>query len=195
MKDHKSICTQKAKQILKSYLKIFPNEKGRLQKLEELFSSKEDISSRSNMKGHLTASALVYFDNKFLFIHHKTLDKWLFPGGHMKKNDEDFYHSAFREAEEETGVKKSHLILSEWHINNQYIPIDIDIHPIAENKSKNEGDHYHHDLKFLVNLNQTKEISLDTNEVIDFAWLAIKDFPKGEMFDRLIGKLKNISEG
>ena len=45
--------------------------------------------SRSTLVGHITASAWVLNSDKSsaLLIHHKKLDQWFQPGGHIENND------------------------------------------------------------------------------------------------------------
>ena len=91
------------------------------------------------MPGHITATACVLHPDgrRFLLVHHKRLDRWLFPGGHVEKEDAAIWDTARREAVEETGVLLS-----------PQIPklIGIDVHGIPG--KKHEPYHLHHDLVF-----------------------------------------------
>jgi len=57
-----------------------------------------------------TVALFIRHKNKVLLIHHKKLDRWLPPGGHIEL-DEDPDQGLFRELEEETGLKKGHFDL------------------------------------------------------------------------------------
>lgn len=52
----------------------------------------------------LVSLAIVIHDGKILLVHHKKLDVWLAPGGHIDP-DELPHHAAIRECFEETGVR------------------------------------------------------------------------------------------
>mgnify|MGYP000258165355 CR=1 FL=1 len=65
---------------------------------------------------------------------------WCIPKGHIERG-EDVAVTAIREVYEETGL----VCISD--IENPE-PIDIDIHEIPANPSKNEGDHLHIDLLY-----------------------------------------------
>src|SRR5258707_15247764 len=56
--------------------------------------------------GHMTATACVLHPEggRFLLVHHKRLDRWLFPGGHVEVEDAAIWDTSRREAVEETGV-------------------------------------------------------------------------------------------
>src|ERR1043165_802932 len=62
-----------------------------------------DCLERSNLAGHLTASAFVIDRERrhLLLIHHKALGRWLQPGGHAD-GDPDLRAVARREVSEET---------------------------------------------------------------------------------------------
>jgi 8-oxo-dGTP pyrophosphatase MutT (NUDIX family) len=53
---------------------------------------------------HNTASAIVLDDaDRVLLVHHNKLGQWLYPGGHIDRN-EDPAEAALREVAEETGI-------------------------------------------------------------------------------------------
>jgi 8-oxo-dGTP pyrophosphatase MutT (NUDIX family) len=56
-----------------------------------------------NTKTDLTVGACIFLGNKVLLIHHAKLGLWLFPGGHIEK-DEIPDDTVKREAFEETGL-------------------------------------------------------------------------------------------
>ena len=60
--------------------------------------------SRSNLKGHITASALIMDGNgNILLNHHKILDMWLLFGGHSD-GEVNSLNVAKREVMEESGI-------------------------------------------------------------------------------------------
>ena len=56
--------------------------------------------------GHFTASGFVVSPDgsSLLLIHHRRLDRWLQPGGHIDPEDASPIAAAAREVTEETGV-------------------------------------------------------------------------------------------
>ncbi len=44
----------------------------------------------------ITTNAFVFYENKLLVIHHKKLNIWLHPGGHVDEN-ESFFEALLRE--------------------------------------------------------------------------------------------------
>jgi 8-oxo-dGTP pyrophosphatase MutT (NUDIX family) len=165
---------QKAKSktinFLNKYLLNFPKEVEAVERLTSVLNSRTDITSRSNMLGHITASAIIVQDNQVLVVHHKILNSWYFPGGHFDLEDEFLYNTALREAVEETGLAKESLVFHPWTKNNNMIPLHIDIHPIPENPKKNEGGHWHFDFRYPFILSGDTSIELD-----GFEWLSIED--------------------
>ncbi|BBB68472.1 NUDIX hydrolase [Undibacterium sp. YM2] len=97
-------------------------------------------SSRSNLAGHVTASAWILSpDGKSaLLTHHKKLNRWLQLGGHTDDADTSIQAAAAREAREESGMTDLRLLSDAL--------FDVDVHPIPARGS--EPAHYHYDLRF-----------------------------------------------
>src|ERR1017187_8465662 len=56
--------------------------------------------------GHITCTGLVLAPHgeRVLLVHHRRLDRWLLPGGHVEREDAQIGDAARREVIEETGV-------------------------------------------------------------------------------------------
>lgn len=91
--------------------------------------------------GHFTASAFVLSPERaaLLLVHHRKLDRWLQPGGHVEADDADLIAAARREVLEETGIAE----LALEHASS----FDLDIHPIPA--LGREPSHEHFDVRFL----------------------------------------------
>ncbi|MEJ6003193.1 NUDIX hydrolase [Paucibacter soli] len=131
---------------LARYLARYPEEEARLAALSaQLADDAGDVFGRANMRGHITTSAIVLDASlsRVLLIHHKTLDRWLQPGGHYEAPG-SLWDSALREVAEETGVTglRPHPLCAG-------LPLDIDSHAIPGNPRKQEGAHWHHDYAYL----------------------------------------------
>jgi len=97
--------------------------------------------SRSHFRpGHITATGFVLAPDgaSLLLVHHRRLDRWLLPGGHVEPGDAEIWDSARREVVEETGA-----ILAPDPAPRL---AGIDVHGIPA--SKGEPYHLHHDLIF-----------------------------------------------
>lgn len=126
-----------------------------------------------------TASAYIVFENKILLVHHKRLNTWLQPGGHIEL-DEDPEEALWREIEEEVGLKKSDLVIlnqperpkaldhRKGSSKRLPLPFDLNVH----NYSANPG-HKHIDFCYLMRAKQnTVRIS---DESSDIRWFSLKD--------------------
>lgn len=157
-------------------------EKQTADRMKEFFKT-QDCFDRHNMSGHFTGSALVVtpdLQNVLLTLHAK-MKRWLQLGGHAD-NDPEIDRVAMREAEEESGL--DHLEFIPWesivlqHDNAKKtsslcpIPFDIDIHLIPA--SKKTPEHFHFDMRFLIQTPQPEEISI-TEESLDLRWFSVRE--------------------
>ena len=171
------ISKETAKNLFEKYVSLFPEEKENFSVLLEQMQSEENIFSRKNFRGHITASGLVVSsDGKVLAIFHNKLQKYLQPGGHIESDDKSLEYAAQREVIEEAGLQN--IILHSWH-KEFGSPILIDTHPIPENTGKQEDAHHHHDFMFIFSTENTN-VSLDQDEVSHFTWTDIDTVLKGD---------------
>jgi 8-oxo-dGTP pyrophosphatase MutT (NUDIX family) len=73
-----------------------------------LLKCSSDPFSRSQFApGHITCTGLVLAPDaeRVLLVHHRRLDRWLLPGGHVEPQDEWIWDGARREVVEETSVE------------------------------------------------------------------------------------------
>ena len=100
--------------------------------------SEHPFSQKQYAPGHITASAAVLSPDltQLLIVHHKKLQRWLLPGGHVEQNDVTLEMAALRETSEETGARTG--------------PgcglVGLDVHGIPPRKE--HPYHQHHDLIF-----------------------------------------------
>ncbi|HEY8547822.1 MAG TPA: NUDIX domain-containing protein [Acidimicrobiales bacterium] len=98
-----------------------------------------DALHRSCAEGHLTGSAMVVdpASERFLFMLHAKVGRWLQPGGHAD-GDAALPAVALREATEETGIEGLRVAVP---------AVDVDVHLFV---APGEVSHLHLDARYLV---------------------------------------------
>jgi 8-oxo-dGTP pyrophosphatase MutT (NUDIX family) len=144
---------------------------------------------RSTLQGHLTASAWIVDASRehALLIHHKKLEKWLQPGGHVDDEDTTFLDAALREAHEETGLATFEVVHG---ITNSIY--DVDVHPIpARNKAPVEPAHFHYDIRFCL-IASDGAITLNIDESNDLRWFPLSQIASDELFDESVRRMARL---
>ena len=147
--------------------------------------------SRATLAGHLTASAWVL--DKTLthvaMIHHRKLDKWLQPGGHIEETDVSWRDAAQREVTEEIGLTRFVSRADDAQL------FDVDVHAIPE-----RGDvpaHFHYDLRFLFVADTHAEhdatLQLNADEAHDCRWFALDALVNDPLLEASIRRMVELS--
>ena len=147
--------------------------------------------SRATLAGHLTASAWVL--DKTLthvaMIHHRKLDKWLQPGGHIEETDVSWRDAAQREVTEEIGLTRFVSRADDAQL------FDVDVHAIPE-----RGDvpaHFHYDLRFLFVADTHAEhdaaLQLNADEAHDCRWFALDALVNDPSLEASIRRMVELS--
>ena len=108
---------------------------------------------------------------KFVFIKHKKLQKWLPAGGHIEEN-ENPDNAAKREVFEETGLKDLHFI------NPPINVINIDgllIQPFGIQLNKIKEGHEHLDLIYLATIDKKEKLVLNEIETEGIQEFSLKE--------------------
>ena len=159
--------------VLNDYARAFglPDERHAI--LRWQIENGDDIHSRRTFPGHVTTSAFILdrTGGRVLLIHHRALDRWLQPGGHYEPPD-DLMGSALREAVEETGMRD--LVIDPWH-REAGLPVDIDSHRIPARPERDEPEHWHHDIRYVVRASERDALRPDLREVHGAAWRDLSD--------------------
>jgi len=155
-------------QKLKNHSGIDPHEEEMRLRIILFVEEHENCFDRSLLTGHITGSAFIVNNSRTrtLLTHHHKLEKWLQLGGHSDGNP-DTLSVALREAEEESGLKKI-LPLSKQIF-------DVDVHEIPARK--NEPAHFHHDIRFLFEADDTEPLTI-SSESKDLAWVSLREIER-----------------
>jgi 8-oxo-dGTP pyrophosphatase MutT (NUDIX family) len=137
--------------------------------LQLLECSADPFSRHQFTPGHITASGLVLAPDgvHFLLVHHRRLDRWLLPGGHVEPGDDAIAGTARREVIEETGAT----------VSPAFSIAGADVHGIPA--ARGEPYHLHHDLLFAFNaISDEIRVSEESHEVI---WCSPARFDRYEV--------------
>lgn len=157
---------------LKSYVPYNEQETGDLKVMLEYLESFDNVYTRDNVFGHITASPWIINEDasKVLMIYHNIYDSWGWCGGHAD-GDKDLIHVALKEGMEETGVKQ--LSLLDSHI------LAIDILPVPPHvkRGKFVSSHVHLNVTYLCKASESETLHIKPDENSGVAWIAINDIP------------------
>jgi 8-oxo-dGTP pyrophosphatase MutT (NUDIX family) len=112
--------------------------------IDALLRDTQDPFDRARFDpGHVTASGVVLSPDltTVLLVHHRALDRWLQPGGHVEPSDPDVEAAARREVLEETGLRTLARVGADG------APFDVDVHPIPARPG--QPAHRHFDVRFV----------------------------------------------
>ena len=152
----------------------------------------DDVLTRDNLLGHFSASAFVVNKDrtKTLVVYHIINDGWIFPGGHAD-GESDLLSVALREVEEETGLKAK--VLDENIFAIQAAPVKGHV-----KHGKYVPAHIHYDVLYLVEADDTQELSFREDESKGVKWIDLQDAASSEIVDwvrpvnkKIIEKIQN----
>ncbi|MCC2646096.1 MAG: family hydrolase [Rickettsiaceae bacterium] len=155
------------KKLLQDYNPSDNDEIGAKQKMLSFLEENSNCFERSCPKGHFTASSwlLNQTGDKALLMHHAKFDKWMQLGGHCD-GDSNILQVAIKEAQEESGINEIIALSDEI--------FDIDIHHTPA--TPKEQEHYHFDIRFLLQINPTSQETIIQNaESKDLKWFGEED--------------------
>jgi 8-oxo-dGTP pyrophosphatase MutT (NUDIX family) len=145
-------------ELLARHVPADAKEREDLERMRAFAAQLQRPFSRSQPTAHFTGSAVVVDQKgeRVVLLHHGKLQRWLQPGGHADEADAGSLEAtALREACEETGCRvRLHPSAPR--------PLDVDIHRIPARKD--EPDHLHLDVRFLLIADDPEALAHDPQE-------------------------------
>jgi len=137
-----------------------------------------DPFSAEQPGAHFTASGVLVDGSgkRVCLVHHRKLDRWLQPGGHVEASDVSLVEAARREVREETGLDA---------VAAGNVPLDLDVHEIPARLDR--AAHLHLDVRFL--FRAAGETVTVSDESHDVRW-----FDLGEAIAASEGELRRLLE-
>lgn len=182
--------------VVNKYLDFYKDEKERLHIFLEYLdkSDSDEISDWNNFDGHIVAGGFIYSleEKKFLVLYHKDLKIYLYPGGHVDKEDANPLITARRDVLEETGINNLRLLNI---TSDEIVPIDIDTHMISYNERLDLPEHYHFEFRYLFVVDKINDIKVDISELGDYRWMDMDELYDNPYYGRIASKLDNMLKG
>lgn len=129
--------------------------------------SSPDAFERSNLIGHMTASAWVVNPkrDKVLMVYHKIYDSWAWTGGHAD-GDTELAAVALREVREETGVSSARII-SDGIFSLEILTVDG-----HEKRGEYVPSHLHMNVTYLIEADDGDALKICEEENSGVQWFS-----------------------
>ena len=164
-----------SREVVRLLQRFYPGNDGEAAKSQELTLALLDWSPRPFGRnvftpGHITCTGLVLSPrrDRLLIVHHRRVNRWLLPGGHVEPGDSSIAETARREVIEETGV-----VLT----NEKPVLVGVDVHPIPSRGR--EPLHLHHNMSFAF---EARDLEMRASaEVRDVVWCRFEEYDQYDL--------------
>lgn len=136
--------------------------------------------NRKTLKGQkqFTASAWIITNKtprKILLLHHKKMNKWMQPGGHIESNENPI-ETVVREVFEETGIEISFLHKKIIVVDDEgsFLPIPKFIMEQTIAPHKEDPEHFHIDLQYVIKVPE-QVLTFSQKESHTIGWFTKKE--------------------
>lgn len=142
---------------------------------------------------HFTASAIIIKDKKVLLVNHKKLGVWLYPGGHVEKNETPD-QAVIRETKEETGLDIE--IIGEIDDSLADLKADVSVlhgpYQILCELINSSEPHYHIDLIYICRIIGDDTLRLNVAEAEAIRFFSLKDLSSINLFPNFRKLLEKV---
>lgn len=187
----------KIKKLIENYVPYNEQEESDKAQMIKFIDSNEDILTRDNIFGHLTASAYVVNEDfdKTLLVKHNILGGYIFPGGHAD-GESDFLSVAIREVQEETGLDVKEYSKEIFSICSAPVKGHV-------KREKYVSAHNHYDFLYLViaKNEDMENIRILEDENSDIKWVNLDDSYNEEVVDwarpinqKIVQKIRSLKK-
>lgn len=155
---------------LNNYVPYNEQEQIDKQFIIDFIASNNDVLTRNNTVGHLTASSWIVNKNhtKVLLVYHKIYNSWSWTGGHCD-GDNNTLNVAVREAKEETGLQ------TVTPVSNDIYSVEVLVVNGHEKHGKYVNSHLHLNVTYLLQADENEPLCVKEDENTGVKWFALKD--------------------
>ncbi|MBF9071847.1 NUDIX domain-containing protein [Streptacidiphilus sp. NEAU-YB345] len=154
--------TRHFEETILDYLDRYPSDRDKLERVLVLLRDGIDLADRNDPRQHATAGAVLFNrQGRILLVHHKGLDMWVQPGGHVEHHDRRLVDAALRELTEETGITRDQV----RPLLDGPVQIDTGDFPAAPGRPA----HLHVDFRYAF-VTDADVMTLQAEEITDARW-------------------------
>ncbi|MBU4204756.1 NUDIX hydrolase [Patescibacteria group bacterium] len=149
------------------------------------------MPKNNELEKHFTASALIIDNGKVLLVHHKKLGVWLYPGGHIEKNETP-EQTVIREVKEETGLDVEIMGEKDNSLSDANADVSVLYNPYVI-LCELVGNHYHDDIVYLCSIyGNNRKIKLNEGELKDIQFFGIDELDNIKLFPNFRRLLEKV---